>query len=120
MTHQGHRSKPINALKTKSVAGWSSPVARQAHNLKVVGSNPTPATNTSSLVISTDWVPSAPLANAELLSVGLSEASARFRSAAAYQAIGVVLRWPPKLGQSAKLAVNDDKDEQHGWKTEEL
>jgi hypothetical protein len=25
-------------------AGWSSPVARQAHNLKVVGSNPTPAT----------------------------------------------------------------------------
>jgi hypothetical protein len=28
-------------------AGWSSPVARQAHNLKVVGSNPTPATNLS-------------------------------------------------------------------------
>ncbi len=27
------------------VAGWSSPVARQAHNLKVVGSNPTPAPN---------------------------------------------------------------------------
>jgi hypothetical protein len=27
-----------------SAAGWSSPVARQAHNLKVVGSNPTPAT----------------------------------------------------------------------------
>jgi hypothetical protein len=25
------------------VAGWSSPVARQAHNLKVVGSNPAPA-----------------------------------------------------------------------------
>src|SRR5262249_43036538 len=25
-------------------AGWSSPVARQAHNLKVVGSNPPPAT----------------------------------------------------------------------------
>jgi hypothetical protein len=30
-------SKSINA-------GWSSPVARQAHNLKVVGSNPAPAT----------------------------------------------------------------------------
>ena len=29
-------------------AGWSSPVARQAHNLKVVGSNPTPATKISS------------------------------------------------------------------------
>ena len=28
-----------------SVAGWSSPVARQAHNLKVTGSNPVPATN---------------------------------------------------------------------------
>ena len=29
------------------VAGWSSPVARQAHNLKVAGSNPAPATNFS-------------------------------------------------------------------------
>ena len=28
-------------------AGWSSPVARQAHNLKVPGSNPGPATNTT-------------------------------------------------------------------------
>ncbi len=27
------------------IAGWSSPVARRAHNPKVVGSNPTPATN---------------------------------------------------------------------------
>ena len=26
------------------VAGWSSPVARQAHNLKAAGSNPDPAT----------------------------------------------------------------------------
>ena len=25
-------------------AGWSSPVAREAHNLEVVGSNPAPAT----------------------------------------------------------------------------
>jgi hypothetical protein len=30
-------------------AGWSSPVARQAHNLKVAGSNPAPATNVKSL-----------------------------------------------------------------------
>src|ERR1700754_2796677 len=29
-------------------AGWSSPVARQAHNLKVTGSNPVPATTISS------------------------------------------------------------------------
>ena len=28
-------------------AGWSSPVARQAHNLKVAGSNPAPATKKS-------------------------------------------------------------------------
>ena len=28
-------------------AGWSSPVARQAHNLKVTGSNPVPATKIS-------------------------------------------------------------------------
>ena len=28
-------------------AGWSSPVARQAHNLKVAGSNPAPATKTT-------------------------------------------------------------------------
>ena len=29
-------------------AGWSSPVARQAHNLKVTGSNPVPATKSKS------------------------------------------------------------------------
>ncbi len=29
------------------IAGWSSPVARQAHNLEVIGSNPVPATITS-------------------------------------------------------------------------
>ena len=32
------------SIKYIIIAGWSSPVARQAHNLKVVGSNPTPAT----------------------------------------------------------------------------
>ena len=35
-------------------AGWSSPVARQAHNLKVVGSNPTPATTVKPLISRTD------------------------------------------------------------------
>ena len=29
----------------KIIAGWSSPVARWAHNPKVTGSNPVPATN---------------------------------------------------------------------------
>jgi hypothetical protein len=31
-------------LPSSEHAGWSSPVARQAHNLKVTGSNPVPAT----------------------------------------------------------------------------
>ena len=35
---------PAPEAQQKGAAGWSSPVARQAHNLKVVGSNPTPAT----------------------------------------------------------------------------
>src|SRR5450432_1381544 len=34
---------------TKHTAGWSSPVARQAHNLKVRGSNPLPATTFTEL-----------------------------------------------------------------------
>ena len=39
-------STPVSPATWKSqIAGWSSLVARQAHNLKVVGSNPAPATN---------------------------------------------------------------------------
>jgi hypothetical protein len=34
-------------------SGWSSPAARQAHNLKVVGSNPTPETSQRTSLIST-------------------------------------------------------------------
>lgn len=41
-------SKRLLGLASKRLlrgdAGWSSPVARQAHNLKVTGSNPVPAT----------------------------------------------------------------------------
>ena len=40
-------------------AGWSSPVARQAHNLKAAGSNPAPATKNNQH--STDRSPSAGL-----------------------------------------------------------
>ena len=46
------------------IAGWSSPVARQAHNLKVVGSNPTPATTTKTHHRSTQTTPAAPLTGA--------------------------------------------------------
>jgi hypothetical protein len=47
--------KPIDTIRCARcvlhplVAGWSSLVARQAHNLKVVGSNPTPAPNLISI-----------------------------------------------------------------------
>src|SRR4051794_15797343 len=38
----GHPTGSQNTNHT-TTAGWSSPVARQAHNLKVTGSNPVPA-----------------------------------------------------------------------------
>ena len=38
---------PVSSHKEEHPdAGWSSPVAREAHNLEVVGSNPAPATYT--------------------------------------------------------------------------
>jgi hypothetical protein len=37
-------------LSGANIAGWSSPVAREAHNLEVAGSNPVPATNDSGQV----------------------------------------------------------------------
>ena len=37
-------------LRIDGDAGWSSPVARQAHNLKVEGSNPSPATNLDTII----------------------------------------------------------------------
>ena len=40
----GRRQAVINLLSNiYTVAGWSSPVARRAHNPKVAGSNPVPA-----------------------------------------------------------------------------
>ena len=36
--------KHLKEAQTIYIAGWSSPVARRAHNPKVVGSNPAPAT----------------------------------------------------------------------------
>ena len=44
-TNQRRKPEPDTPRRNRvTTAGWSSPVARQAHNLKVVGSNPTPAT----------------------------------------------------------------------------
>src|SRR5207302_8017565 len=42
------KQNPGNQTTQPNNAGWSSPVARQAHNLKVTGSNPVPATTESS------------------------------------------------------------------------
>jgi hypothetical protein len=39
------RAKSMGVSFLSLVAGWSSRVARQAHNLKVAGSNPAPAPN---------------------------------------------------------------------------
>src|SRR6195952_158311 len=36
-----------HATTLQGDAGWSSPVARQAHNLKAAGSNPAPATRSN-------------------------------------------------------------------------
>lgn len=41
----GFDSRQPRQFRRHQIAGWSSLVARQAHNLKVVGSNPAPATN---------------------------------------------------------------------------
>ena len=41
---QVFQHSPTHHTITPTTAGWSSPVARQAHNLKVIGSNPIPAT----------------------------------------------------------------------------
>jgi hypothetical protein len=43
------RDVPSSAVRLRPpiAAGWSSPVARQAHNLKAAGSNPAPATTES-------------------------------------------------------------------------
>jgi hypothetical protein len=61
-------------------AGWSSPVARQAHNLKVVGSNPTPATNVTKHPLSEG--PGALLVWANSISVKLHTAWPHPRSTA--------------------------------------
>jgi hypothetical protein len=43
----GRRFDPVSAHHSyKNIAGWSSTVARRAHNPKVAGSNPVPATKT--------------------------------------------------------------------------
>ena len=44
MARGGYIYQAQRKLRFSSCAGWSSPVAREAHNLEVLGSNPSPAT----------------------------------------------------------------------------
>ena len=68
---KARESRSLPGLKNTAAinAGWSSLVARQAHNLKVAGSNPAPATNLykASLVYSTNTFQESILANNKLL-----------------------------------------------------
>ena len=47
---QAEKNFPVDKKFSRTIlykrndAGWSSPVARKAHNLEAVGSNPAPAT----------------------------------------------------------------------------
>ena len=54
-TEDGRQTSVIrplfSVLRPLFIAGWSSPVARQAHNLKVTGSNPVPATKFNSALL---------------------------------------------------------------------
>ena len=66
-----HPTQIIGCRKKYPItAGWSSPVARQAHNLKVVGSNPTPATTDNTTSSPSVLVP--PLARARRVFAFLS------------------------------------------------
>jgi hypothetical protein len=42
---------PLDGTIVESDAGWSSLAARRAHNPKVTGSNPVPATNNSMCIL---------------------------------------------------------------------
>ena len=44
-----------------NIAGWSSLAARRAHNPKVGGSNPSPATNFSNMVSWCSWLTRLPV-----------------------------------------------------------
>ena len=54
---QGQKRNQRHVPKDNPIgAGWSSPVARQAHNLKVAGSNPAPATKSQTISDTYGWL----------------------------------------------------------------
>ena len=56
--HKTNRKNTFQPTTLPVNAGWSSPVARQAHNLKAAGSNPAPATKYTT-IIKTPWLKAA-------------------------------------------------------------
>ncbi len=111
-THSQRLLHPTHA--SRAVAGWSSPVARQAHNLKVTGSNPVPATilicNASSVTAAGAFCVSAPAHrsniyvsapsdwtdNEAILSAGVAVAISEWiRSTAAHPGFKVLLKSVP-------------------------
>src|SRR5437763_6430464 len=85
-------------------AGWSSPVAREAHNLEVVGSNPAPATDVVRLPGERTQAQSLrTLATAEVFPCLETTHGSQFHpqrsQGAAFSTISVVSgRWPPCSG----------------------
>jgi hypothetical protein len=103
---QSSRSKvqtlPHDQNTTSFAAGWSSPVARQAHNLKVTGSNPVPAPNYQ------EWPPSG--GHFRFCAQPLTRVS---RAAAAVQALSP-LSPPYGAGRRASLSHRDLKSARGG------
>ena len=81
-------------------AGWSSPVARQAHNLKVAGSNPAPATSTSPRPTQTSRAVCPPLGGVAMSPPGSCRACCFGRAAALSRRARDTLpaATPPSLG----------------------
>ena len=78
-------------------AGWSSPVARQAHNLKVAGSNPAPATKLPPISTTYPTAPASPPGRSHLCPHPV-------RSAAAAK---------PFLALGCSIAGDDPKESPH-------
>src|SRR5688500_17015894 len=89
----------FDQARRHGAAGWSSPVARQAHILKVVGSNPTPATTITLIYL--NYYRSAAL--------GGRLRSLRKRESADHEGIGILVA-QRRVEQVADLALGGVAD----------
>ena len=77
-------------IHNRFAAGWSSPVARQAHNLKVTGSNPVPApkqTNAPGLTVGGFCVSGSPFATSLISDEPFSRSSPEDRVRRTYDGL---------------------------------